>query len=239
MFLSRQIAQADAILIAKGDSVFMEKRFWIIVGVIAVLFIGFLYFGGSNKDTGGDAGNVQPTNHVKGKIDSKVTLEEYGDYQCPVCGAYYPTVSQVVEKYQDKIKFQFRNLPLSQAHQHAFAAARAAEAASEQGKFWEMYDALFTNQQTWSSGSPTTYFEQYATQIGLSTDKYKSDFASDKVNKLVNADLNAFKKKGDPMATPTFYLNGKKLDLKELSDDQGPTVEKFSAKIDAALKASQ
>lgn len=215
----------------------MEKRFWIIIGVIAVLFLGFLYFGGGDDSKDNSAG-AQPSNHIKGKADAKVTLEEYGDYQCPVCGAYYPVVTQVIEKYQDKIKFQFRNLPLSQAHQHAFAAARAAEAASEQGKFWEMYDALFTNQQAWSTaGSVNTFFEQYANQIGLDVNKYKTDFASDKVNRTVNADVTAFKKKGDPMATPTFYLNGKKLELKSLSTEQGPSLEKFSAAIDAELKA--
>lgn len=216
----------------------MEKRFWIIVGVIAVVFLGILYFGNGKDDKGnGGDSNAQPTSHVKGKTDSKVTLTEYGDFQCPVCGSYYPTVSQVVEKYHDKIKFQFRNLPLSQAHQHAFAAARAAEAAGEQDKYWEMYDALFTNQQAWSAASSTnSYFEQYATQLGLNLDKFKTDFASDKVNKAINADINAFKKTGDKMATPTFYINDKKVELASIATDQGPSIEKFSAAIDAALK---
>jgi protein-disulfide isomerase len=215
----------------------MEKKFWIIVGIIAVIFIGIVYFGGNKGDKNSGSAAAQPTSHIKGKTDSKVTFVEYGDFQCPVCGSYYPTVTQVMQKYQDKVKFQFRNLPLSQVHQHAFAGARAAEAASNQGKFWEMYDILFTNQQAWSTAaSPIPFFEQYAAQIGLDVNKYKTDFASDQVNKAINADINAFKKTGDAMATPTFYLNGKKIELTAVADDKGPSVTRFSALLDAALK---
>ncbi len=188
----------------------MSKRFWIIIAVIAVLFIGILYVSGRNKNSGSSAAGT--SNHVKGKLDSKVTFVEYGDFQCPVCGAYYPVVSQVMAKYQDRVKFQFRNLPLSEVHPNAFAAARAAEAAAQQGKFWEMYDQLFRNQTTWSqSSSPNAYFRQYAGVIGLDGKKFDTAFSSDAVNKTINADIGAFKKTGDPMATPTFYLNGKKI----------------------------
>lgn len=217
----------------------MEKRFWIIIGIIAVLFLGFLYFG-NNKDEGSSSDNSAATasDHVKGKLDSKVTLVEYGDFQCPVCGSYYPTVEQLTEKYKDKIKFQFRNLPLSQVHQNAFAAARAAEAAGEQGKYWEMYDTLFANQMSWSSStSVRSVFKQYAAQLGLDTTKYDAAFASDKVNKTINADIAAFRKTKESMATPTFFLNGKKVDLPALTGDDGkPSMDKFSALIDSELK---
>lgn len=216
----------------------MEKRFWIIIGVIAVLFLGFLYFGDRDKNSSGGGAAAVPSNHVKGKLDSKVTLVEYGDFQCPVCGSYYPTVTQLVEKYQDRIKFQFRNLPLSQIHQNAFAAARAAEAAGEQGKYWEMYDVLFANQPSWSaSTSVRTVFKQYASQIGLDTTKYDAAFASDTVNKTINADIAEFKKTKESMATPTFFLNGKKLDLPTLAGNDGnPSMDKFSALIENELK---
>ncbi len=173
----------------------MSKRFWIIIAVIAVLFIGILYVSGRNKNSGSSAAGT--SNHVKGKLDSKVTFVEYGDFQCPVCGAYYPVVSQVMAKYQDRVKFQFRNLPLSEVHPNAFAAARAAEAAAQQGKFWEMYDQLFRNQTTWSqSSSPNAYFRQYAGVIGLDGKKFDTAFSSDAVNKTINADIGAFKKTG-------------------------------------------
>lgn len=215
----------------------MDKKFWLVLGAIAAIFVGIWYFGGDKKaDT--DTGNMQPTSHIKGKLDSKVTLVEYGDFQCPVCGDYYPLVTQLVEKYKDKISFQFRHLPLTQVHPNALAAARASEAAAVQGKFWEMYDQLFLNQATWSqSNSATKYFEQYATQTGLDLERYKVDAAAPKTNKLVNADMAAFKKTGDTVSTPTFYLNGKKLDLKTLLDAAGrPSIEKFTQVIDAKLK---
>jgi protein-disulfide isomerase len=222
---------------SKGGPKDMDKKFWIVIGVIAVVFVGILFFRGGDNSSG-DGQQTAATNHTKGKQDAKVTLVEYGDFQCPVCGAYYPVVSQVVDEYQNRIKFQFRNLPLSQVHKHAFAAARAAEAAAEQGKFWEMYNALFSGQQQWSqSNSPTTDFRQYAIDNNLDMAKYDKAFASDAVNKKINADLAAFKKTGDPMATPTFYLNGKKLELVELAGSSGaPTAKNLSAKIDEALK---
>jgi len=215
----------------------MDKKFWLVLGAIAAIFVGIWYFGGDKK-TDTDTGSMQPTSHIKGKLDSKVALVEYGDFQCPVCGNYYPLVTQLVEKYKDKISFQFRHLPLTNVHPNALAAARASEAASEQDKFWEMYDQLFLNQATWSqSASATKYFEQYATQAGADLERYKVDAAAPKTNKLVNADVAAFKKTGDTVSTPTFYLNGKKLDLKTLLDAEGrPSIEKFSQVIDAKLK---
>lgn len=215
----------------------MEKRFWIILGVIAVIFVGIFYFGG-NKESGNQKGSgPAATNHIKGNTSAKVKLVEYGDFQCPVCASYYPTVEEVVEKYKDKMAFQFRHLPLTQVHQNAFAAARAAEAAGKQGKFWEMYGGLYQSQQSWSqTQSSSAQFTAYAEQLGLDTKKFKTDFSSREVNSVINADIAAFKKTGAPMATPTFFLNDKRLDLKKLSSDKGPDAAKFSQVIEAELK---
>lgn len=216
----------------------MSKQFWAILLVIAAVFIGVVAFTGKDKTA---TTSASPTNHVTGNTASSVKLVEYGDYQCPVCGLYDPTVKQVVEKYKDQIAFQFRNLPIPSLHPNAFAAARAAEAADAQGKFWEMHDKLYENQTAWSSGSsPTKQFDSYAKAIGLDMTKYHKDFASSKVNNAINADLAAFEKTGDDMATPTFYLNGKKVDLSKLVDETNqPTVENFSKLIDAALAAKK
>lgn len=218
----------------------MEKRFWIIIGIIAVIFVGILWASGDkNKDNGNTGDATQASTHIKGKTDAKVRLVEYGDFQCPTCGAYYPLTSAIVEKYKDSISFQFRNLPLSQIHQHAFAAARAAEAASLQNKYWEMYDTLFQNQTTWSiAATPTDSFKQYAVQLGLNSEQYATDFASDTVNKTINNDIAAFNKLSKEKATPTFFINDKKISLKDISDDKSqPSLEKFSQLIDDALKA--
>src|SRR4051812_29189244 len=98
----------------------MDKRFWAIIGVIIVVFGGVLFFKSNNNKAAAPSG-TQPTNHVQGAGTKGVTLTEYGDYECPVCKQYYPVVKQVQQQYGDEITFQFRNLPLTQIHQNAFA----------------------------------------------------------------------------------------------------------------------
>lgn len=209
----------------------MDKRFWGIILVIFLVFGGIFYFSQQNKDDGGDTSKV--TSHVYGNNTKGVTLVEYGDFQCPACGSYYPIIKQVKEKYKDDIKFQFRNLPLSQIHPNAFASARAAEAAGVQGKFWEMHDVLYEQQQTWSTASqPKTYFEDYASQLGLDVAKFKTDFASSAVNDAINADIAAFKKTGETMQTPAFFLNGKFIKTTA-------SLDSFTTQIDQAIKDAE
>ena len=173
----------------------MDKRFWAVLGIIVLIFGGIIYANGRNKDTGNNANGAQPTNHVKGSTTSGVTLVEYGDFECPVCFVYYPVVKAAVDKRKDDIAFQFRNFPLTSVHKNAFAGARAAEAAGLQNKYWEMFDAIYTNQDPsgqsgWvASDSPLTFFEGFAKTLGLNINQFKKDYASDKVNNLINADL--------------------------------------------------
>ncbi len=216
----------------------MDRRFWAIIAVIVLIFAGIVWYSGrKDSQESSKSGSAQPTNHITGNVNSKVKLVEYGDFQCPSCGAYYPFIHRLKSEYKDKISFQFRNLPLTQIHQHAFAAARAAEAASKQGKFWEMYDMLFANQTTWSANSsPTDNFNAYAQQLALDIEKFKADYASSEVNSTINADISAFKKTGQSLGTPTFFLNGKKIDLKQTSEGGVPNYEKITAIIDAELK---
>lgn len=211
----------------------MDKRFWVIIGIIIAVFAGALWINSNKKDDTGANTAAKPTSHIKGKADSKVKLVEYGDFQCPYCSQYYSLLEQVMQKYQDKVAFQFRHLPLNQIHQNAYAGARAAEAASEQGKFWDMYALLYQNQKEWSeSNNAQTYLDTYAQQLGLNVSKFKKDFASSAVNDRINADKAAFNKTGEPLSTPTFFLNGKKI--------QETTVEGFSKQLDTALqKAGQ
>jgi len=228
----------------KGErSAAMDRRFLAIVGVIVLAFIGFLVLSNQNNSNGGSSSNssAQPTNHVEGDVSSKVTLVEYGDYECPVCESYFTTVQQVEQTYSSKIKFQFRNLPLSQIHPNAIAGARAAEAADLQGKFWQMHDTLYTyqNWQEWSTSSnPEPYFWNYASALGLNVAKFKTDFASAEVNDRVQADLTAFGKTGQQEATPTFFLNGKYVPNTELVDSTSsqPSAAQFGKVLDAELK---
>jgi protein-disulfide isomerase len=224
----------------------MDKRFLSVLGVIIVLFVGIVVFNGQKKNSdntkSSSTGNV--TQHFKGNLSSKVTLQEYGDFECPVCENYYPTVQAVQEKYKDTVKFQFSNLPLIQIHPNAFAGARTAEAAGLQGKYWEMYDQLYqsTNWQEWSTSSnPVPYFKSYAQALGLDYTKFQKDFASSAVNDTINADISAFKKTGVSMGTPSFFINGKNHPNSEFVDPTtgAPSVEAFSKVLDAALKTAK
>lgn len=206
----------------------MNKSFWAIIAIIVVIFGGIIAFSKDKSDT--PSGDARPTNHITGEGKTGVTLVEYGDFECPACGQYYPLVEQVKEKYKDQIFFQFRHLPLLEVHPNAFAASRAAEAASSQSKFWEMYNLLYQNQTTWAqSSNVTTVFEQYASQLGLNVEQFKTDAASSTTNDAINADIAEFNKTKERKSTPTFFLDGKKI--------QATTLDEFSKLIDEAIAA--
>jgi protein-disulfide isomerase len=195
----------------------MSKQFLAIVAAVIIVFVGLFAITGnkSNNSSGKSSSSKTLTQHVEGKGTTGVTLVEYGDYQCPFCEQYYPVVKQVQAEFNDQIKFQFRNYPLTNLHQNAFAAARAAEAAGLQDKFWEMHDMLYepANWQVWtaSSNAPTE-FNRYAQQLGLNVDQFKKDFASIKVNDLINADMAEGNRLGIS-GTPSFYLDGKHVEI--------------------------
>ena len=221
----------------------MSKGFWGIVIAILIVFGGIIWIKNAHKANAPSSSQV--TNHVEGLNQKNVTLVEYGDYQCPYCEQYYPVVKQVVEKYKNDIKFQFANLPLTQVHQNAFAGARAAEAAGLQNKFWEMHDLLYDDQNAWvQSGDPASVFNQFAKQLNLNVDQFKKDFASSKVNDLINADIAAFNKTKNELATPTFFLDGKKVtpslvftDRTNQTVDVPSSVAAFSKVIQDAIDA--
>ncbi|MDB5163575.1 MAG: Na+/H+ antiporter, NhaA family protein nonfunctional [Candidatus Saccharibacteria bacterium] len=205
----------------------MGKRFWIILIAFAAILLGIFMFR-SNK-AAAPVTSAAPSSHLLGAGKKNVTFVEYGDYQCPACGAYYPIVKQVQQKYGDDITFQFRNFPLTQIHPNAMAGARAAEAAGLQNRYWEMHDLLYEQQSNWSSVSNVSkIFEDYATQLALNIDKFRSDYNSASVNNVINADIAAGQKLG-ANATPTFVLDGKKIDTNP-RDEAG-----FSKLIDAEI----
>jgi protein-disulfide isomerase len=218
----------------------MDKRFWAIIGIIVVVFGGIIFVSQHKSNNEGTTSSAKPTQHVEGNKDAKVTLVEYGDYECPVCENYYQAVQQTQAKYNDTVQFQFRNLPLVQIHPNAFAGARAAEAADMQGNFWEMNALLYnpSNWKEWSvSNNASPYFEQYAKELHLNITKFKKDFASLAVNNRINADIAAFNKTKQQMATPAFFVNGTFVANTKLVDDSGqPSVEAFSKLLDAELK---
>jgi protein-disulfide isomerase len=151
--------------------------------------------------------------HVYGKTDAKVVIYEYGDYQCPGCGSAYPVLKTVYEKYKDKVAFVFRNFPLTTIHPNARAAASAAEAAGLQGKYWQMHDLLYVNQNAWSnadSAARVSTFTQYARSLGLNTDTFSRDLSSNNIAKKIAFDT-ALGKKLSVKETPTIYVNTDKI----------------------------
>jgi len=153
---------------------------------------------------------VRENNYFLGPKGAKVVLIEFGDFQCPACKATEGALRQVREEYKDKIKFVFKHFPLP-SHNHAMITARAAEAAGVQGKFWEMHDLIYDNQENWSvQANSKDLLIGYAKKLGLDVEKFKKDLESDKINEIINTD------KSDGLdvevsATPTFFLNGEKI----------------------------
>lgn len=214
----------------------MSKQFWAVIAVIAIVIVGIIWITDSKNQNGNN--NASPSSHIEGTSSTGVKLIEYGDYQCPYCGQYYSIVKQVQQQYNSLISFQFRNLPLTSLHPNAFAGARAAEAASLQGKFWQMHNLLYEqnqlyyedNVQNWIPASdPESYFVADAKQLGLNISEFKSDYTSAKVANTINADVAAFDKTGAEMATPTFFLDGKQIQPTE-------SVASFDTLINAAIQ---
>jgi protein-disulfide isomerase len=214
----------------------MSKQFWIALVVIAAILVGIVVV--TNHNNGSTSSSTgKPTQHVEGKDSKNVTLIEYGDYECPICNEFYPSVKQVVADEFNNIKFQFSNLPLTQIHPNAFAGARAAEAASDLGQFWQMHDLLYENQNAWvSSSNPLSFFDNYASSLGLNVAQFNTDYSSNQVDNAINADLNAFNQTGDQMATPTFILDGKTLNnVNLIGSNNIPSVTAFEKIINAEI----
>lgn len=220
----------------------MNAKTWIIFAVVAVGLLGGLIFMSNQNRV--DVSEVDTSvvlqgseqsggigDNTLGNVNSSVVLVEYGDYQCPGCASANPRVKSVVEKYGDQIVFVYRHLPLTSIHPHARAAAAAAEAAGKQGKYWEMHDLLFTNQNSWSGVSSTErvdIFRSYAQQLELELGQFDVDLASDTINSKISFD-NALAREVGAASTPSFFLNGEALDAEAAGTDEG---------LDAAVRAA-
>lgn len=175
---------------------------------------------------------VRKDSHKKGEDGAKVTLVEFGDFQCPACGTAHPVVGQLLEEYKGKdVTFVFRQYPLPM-HSNAKPAALAAEAAGVQGKFFEMYDMIYENQAEWSESKNAMdeFFVKYAEDIKLDVDKFKKDIKDKKLEARIKQDMEDATAVG-VSATPTFYLNGEEI-------VGGLPYDQFKKKIDDALKSS-
>jgi protein-disulfide isomerase len=200
-----------------------KTTLWFIIGFI-VLVIGGLVVAGiysagspsssSNNFVSTTAPGITASDWKEGNPNAKITLVEYGDFECPACGAYFPIVQQLVANYSSTVLFVFRNFPLYQVHQNAGISAQAAEAAGLQGKYWQMNNLLYEKQNEWATIPPdqvvSQVFDVYAQSLGLNVDKFNQDISSSAVLNKIKADVST----GDAAQidhTPTFFVNLKQI----------------------------
>lgn len=227
----------------------MSRTRWIIFAVICALVLGGLVvLANRNKQ---DVSTIDATkiiagngdmigDRVYGNKDAAVVVYEYGDFACPGCGSAFPQLKTIKEKYKAQIAFVFRNFPLTSIHPNALAASASAEAAGQQGKYWEMHDQLYENQTSWTSASIESrngIFEQYASVVGLDLDRYRADLASKAVTDKIARD-RALGGKQSVDSTPTLFLGGEKLGqtvIQSVTNGDGSELTKL---IDARLKSA-
>ena len=151
-----------------------------------------------------DAGLTRPT----AKVSSPVVLEEYGDYQCPPCAMLHPEVKKLEAEYGDQLRFVFHHFPLVQRHKNALDAAHAAEAARMQGKFREMHDRLYANQDSWKDlPDARQVFVGFARNLGLNAERFVSDMESGRVDQIVKGDVQRGQATG-VTGTPSVFIEG-------------------------------
>ncbi len=161
---------------------------------------------------------------IKGNKNAPVTIVEFVDFQCPFCARFHPPVNEVLKAYPKKVNYMLKNFPLG-FHQEAKPAAKAAFAAGEQGKYWEMVEALLENGKNLSSAK----YDELATTLGLDLDKFKSDYKDKNAQweDYIQKDI-ALGGQVSVRGTPTFYINGRKTNARDLNA--------FKREIDQILK---
>jgi protein-disulfide isomerase len=168
--------------------------------------------------------------HLRGEPGAPVVLEEFGDFECLPCSLFWPILEKLEQEYGNRLAVVFREHPLKM-HRYALDAARAAEAAGLQNKFWEMHDILYRTRGNWVPADYIRpYLNDYATELRLDVDRFKTDMDGDDVAKRITADQD----RGDSLAidrTPVIFVNGEKIPVTE-RDEKG-----LRKAIDKALGA--
>lgn len=191
-------------------------KWTIAIVALSVVILGAVVVAGSKNQTApaGSGVNadgailaVRPSDHRQGNPDAKATLIEYGDFQCPACGAVEPLLERLLAEHASEVQLIFRNFPLPQ-HRNAELMARAAEAADKQGKYFELHDVIYAKQAEWSeSAKARELVEDYARELGLDVERFTADLFAQAVTDRIasdKADTRTLRLEG----TPTFFLNG-------------------------------
>lgn len=205
----------------------LNGKTFLIVAVLAVA-AAVVY---SNYATNKANEGVEVQKHIKGNPDAKAVLREHSDFQCPACGQFYPLVKDLLETYEGDLALEYKHFPLITIHPFAVPAAKAAEAAGQQGKFFEMHDKLFENQKVWSNAAnPRPYFDQYAEELGLDLSLFRRHYGSSVIQDKIEAEYEEARELG-LTGTPSFYLNGERLEF--------ATFDEFTNAIDVAINGEQ
>lgn len=180
------------------------------------------------------AANTAPVRHLRGRADAPILIEEYGDFQCPPCGFFHPILKRIEGEYEKEVRVSFHHYPLRNMHKHADEAARAAEAAALQGKFWQMHDLIFEKQKEWSDApAARPIFLGYARTLGLDLGKFAQDIDSAPISSRVMNDETAGSARG-VTGTPTVFLNGREVPYEVIT-----SYERFNALIKSEIAAKK
>lgn len=205
----------------------------IIISVVILLFLGlasYLFVSSkiAQKQRSQTTVTLSDSGQKIGSSSAKVTLVEFGDFQCPACKVREPALKQVREVYKDDVLFIFKHFPLKVPHPNAMPAAIAAEAAGRQGKFWQFHDLLYERQDEWANlPSAKEKFLEYASELDLDTKKFSKDLSDSSIETLINEQNDEGIKAG-VSGTPAFFLNGKPVNI-------GASFDDFKREIDEAL----
>ena len=181
-------------------------------------------------DQAASASRSSESVHIRGDSRASVTLEEFGDFECPMCKHFDAFLDEVIKDYHPRVRLIFRNYPLKM-HHYSRDAAQAAEAAGLQGRYWEMHDVLFREQPVWSSSNNArTLFISYAEILGLDLDQFQKDMQSEKVRQRIEYDEARARSLGVKMA-PSLFVDKHEMGLSDRDEDGVRRV------IDEAVKA--
>jgi len=199
----------------------LKNMFIAVFAVFVIAFFGFKFINWIKTPTPEVAGKATLVNEkdwIKGNNQASVILIGYSDFQCPACAVYSALLKQLSEEYPDNLLIAYRHFPLTTIHKNAYPAAKAAESAGKQGKFWEMHDKLFDNQNEWAEvRDPKDKFIEYARSLELDEETFKKDFESGEIKDNVGNDILSANSLG-LNSTPTFFLNGEKVQPNSFQD---------------------
>lgn len=231
----RQLAKEERQQERVKSEAFKKIKKNVIIGVV-LLIVGFLAFKlykfveTPTSATGSNINNIVSDDWILGNKDAKVTLLEYSDFECPACKNFAPLLGRLHKDFPDNLRIIYRYFPLETIHKTAIPAAKAAEAAGKQGKFWEMHDLLFEKQDDWADkNNVKDIFITYAKDFGLDENKFSFDYdAKETADRVSRDETSAFQLRLN--STPTFYLDGVKLGNIAGYDDLKSRIEKEVAK---------